>query len=54
MSSSDGEGLTISPEERAVILRMRQSERAGDAIFNYALKFSDDTTVDPDARPYRR
>jgi len=54
MSTSDGEGMSISPEERAVILRMRQSRRAGNAIFNYAIKFSDDAKVDPEASPYRR
>lgn len=44
----------LTPEERAVVLAMRQSEMAGDAIFNYAVGFDEQKVVNPDASPYVR
>jgi hypothetical protein len=44
----------LSPEERAVILAMRQSDMAGDAIFQYAVNFDKKKIRDPNAEPYVR
>lgn len=44
----------LSTEERAVVLAMRQSDMAGDAIFKYAVNFSEEKVVNPDANPYVR
>lgn len=45
--------MDLSPEERAVILAMRHSQRGGRAIYNYALKFDNYSIVDPDTPPWR-
>lgn len=44
----------LSPEEKAVILAMRQSDMAGNAIFNYATKFDADEIINRDASPWTR
>lgn len=54
MSQSDTVVMELSPEEQAVVYAMRQRQRNGRGIFAYAMKFSPDTKVDPDADPWRQ
>jgi hypothetical protein len=50
----DTSPMELSKEERAVVLAMRQTERAGNAIFNYATKFDKFDVVDTDAEPFTK
>jgi hypothetical protein len=55
LSSMSGDHrMTLTTEERAVILAMRQDETAGDAIFGYSMNVSEETFVNVDAHPYHR
>lgn len=51
---TDTTTVAVSEEERAVILAMRHSDRAGRAIFNYALRFDNYNGLDESATPFRK
>jgi len=46
------ERMEISEEEIAVLSAMRRSDRAGRAIFKYAMRFDNETSVNLDAEPF--
>lgn len=46
--------MELSPDEQAVILMMRTEDKAGQAIFNYAMRYGNEPPEEGAHIPWRR